>query len=150
MLGKLNSFQIERLLMTQRYGHLGCHADGQTYVVPISYVYIDGKIFSYTIKGKKVEMMRKNPDICLQVESVEDASHWQSVIVWGKYRELSGREADDAARIFTSRFNPFRNSSTNRPKHGLEQAQASYTHATEMVAFEITVSEMSGRFEKDH
>jgi len=148
MLGKLNSFQIERLLLSQTYGHLGCHADGKTYVVPISYVYQDKKIFGYTIEGMKIEMMRSNPEVCVQVEIIEDFAHWQSAIAWGTFRELSRREADDAIQLFTSRLHPFRNSLTQRPKHSLEQVKASYTHDTRMVAFEIDIHELTGRFEK--
>ncbi len=148
MLGKLNSFQIERLFLTQTHGHLGCHADGRTYVVPISYVFEDNKIYGYTIDGMKIKMMRKNPEVCLQVDHIEDNAHWQSAIAWGTFRELSGREADDAIGLFTSRLHPFRNSSTQRPKHSLEQVKASYSNESRMVAFEITVHEMTGRFEK--
>jgi nitroimidazol reductase NimA-like FMN-containing flavoprotein (pyridoxamine 5'-phosphate oxidase superfamily) len=148
MLGKLNSFQIERLFLTQTHAHLGCHADGKTYVVPISYVYSDKKVYGYTIDGMKIKMMRKNPEVCVQVELIDDNAHWQSVIAWGTFRELSGREADEAIQLFRNRLHPYRNSSTQRPKHSLEQVKASYSNESSMVAFEISVSEMTGRFEK--
>jgi nitroimidazol reductase NimA-like FMN-containing flavoprotein (pyridoxamine 5'-phosphate oxidase superfamily) len=150
MLGKLNTFQIERLLLSQTYGHLGCHADGLTYVVPMSYVYEEGKILGYTIDGQKIALMRKNPEVCLQVELIEDSAHWQSAIVWGKFRELSGIEADEAIRLLTSRLHPFRNSLTLRPKHSLEQIQSSYTQDKKMIAYEISIREMTGRFEKSN
>ncbi len=148
MLGKLNSFQCERLLLTQTYGRLGCHADEQTYVVPISYVFEDGKIFGYTVEGMKIRMMRKNPKVCVQVDLIEDLAHWQSVIAWGEFRELKGREADDALQLLTSRLHPFRNSATSRPKHSLDQVQEAYGPKSQMITYEIKIREMSGRFEK--
>ena len=148
MLGKLNTFQIERLFLSQINAHLGCHADGKTYVIPISYVYHEGKIFGYTIEGMKIEMMRKNPEVCIQVEDIRDNAHWQSAIAWGRYRELSGNEADEAIRLFSSRLHPYRNTETNRPKHRLEQVKSAYNQSSRMIAFEIAVTEMTGRFEK--
>ena len=39
MLGSLSSAEIEDLLRTEVVARLGCHAEGRTYVVPITYVY---------------------------------------------------------------------------------------------------------------
>lgn len=39
--------------------------------------------------------MRKNPDICLQVDNIDNMAHWQSVILWGKFEEL----IDESTRI---------------------------------------------------
>ena len=37
MVGWLSPAEIEELLHTELVAHLGCHADGRTYVVPITY-----------------------------------------------------------------------------------------------------------------
>lgn len=42
MLGELNRAQIDQVLRGELVGRVGCHAGGQTYVVPITYVY-DGE-----------------------------------------------------------------------------------------------------------
>jgi uncharacterized protein len=61
MMGKLDNNQIEDLLQHEIIGRIGCHADGVTYVVPISYAY-DGKyIYGHTEEGMKINIMRKNP-----------------------------------------------------------------------------------------
>ena len=39
MLGSLSSKEIEDLLEAEVVARLGCHADGRTYVVPVSYTY---------------------------------------------------------------------------------------------------------------
>ena len=82
MLGDLDDFQMERLLLSSTFGHLGCHADGKTYVIPIAYLYHEGRIISYTKDGLKTEIMGKNLHVCLQVKDIRDAANWQSVIVW--------------------------------------------------------------------
>lgn len=42
MFKNLESKQIEKVISENIIARLGCHADGETYVVPISYAY-DGK-----------------------------------------------------------------------------------------------------------
>ncbi len=89
MQGVLTDDAIEALLSTQNYAHIGCQNNGEIYIVPATYIYKDGYIYSYTHEGKKIEMMRKNPNVCFQIENVTNAHKWQSAIVWGTFEELS-------------------------------------------------------------
>lgn len=89
-LKELSQAEIEQLLNAASVGHLGCHHRGETYVVPLTFVYEDGRIFSHSIEGKKLEMMRANPHVCLQVEDVRSLFDWRSAIVWGRFQELKG------------------------------------------------------------
>ncbi|MCF3107644.1 pyridoxamine 5'-phosphate oxidase family protein [Niabella sp. CC-SYL272] len=92
MFQELSNDQIESVLQRRIFGHLGCHADGLTYIVPICYAYHQGCIFGRTAEGLKLKMMRENPDVCFQVEHVETMAKWESVICWGKFKELSKAE----------------------------------------------------------
>ena len=152
MLGQLNEFQINRVLLTETHAHLGCHAGGETYVVPVSYVFEENDkedfVYGYTIEGKKVEMMRENPEVCLQVESIETKAHWQSVILWGTYEELSGNEADHAIQILSSRLHPFVATETTRPAHSMEIMAGHYDPGLKTVAYRIRVHKKTGRFER--
>jgi nitroimidazol reductase NimA-like FMN-containing flavoprotein (pyridoxamine 5'-phosphate oxidase superfamily) len=86
---ELNEEEIEFVLQHQLLGHIGCHADNLTYVVPICYAY-DGKtIYGRTYEGMKIKMVRKNPAVCFQVESIENMSKWKSVVCWGEFEELT-------------------------------------------------------------
>jgi len=152
MLGKLNNFQIDRVLLSQTHGHLGCHASGETYVVPVAFVFEShGKeefIYGYTLEGKKTGMMRENPQVCLQVEDIRSHAHWQSVILWGTYEELTGSEADHAIQILTSRLHPFIATETTRPAHSMDQAARHYDQGIRTVAYRIRISKKTGRFER--
>jgi uncharacterized protein len=80
MFGKLENTQIEKVIADNIIGRLGCHAEGKTYVVPISYAYDDGFIYARTFEGLKISMMRKNPNVCFQIDEREDMAHWKSVV----------------------------------------------------------------------
>jgi nitroimidazol reductase NimA-like FMN-containing flavoprotein (pyridoxamine 5'-phosphate oxidase superfamily) len=96
MFGELNQIEIEEVLHREVVGRIGCHSDGVTYIVPISYAYDGENIFAHTHEGMKINMMRKNPDICFEVDSMQDMANWQSVICWGKFEELvkPGKRSD--------------------------------------------------------
>ena len=92
MFKDLNSNQIEKVISENLIGRLGCYADDEIYVVPISYAY-DGKyIYFRSFEGLKLSMMRKNPKICFQIDTIKDMANWDSVIVWGTFEELTNEE----------------------------------------------------------
>ncbi len=73
MLQELNKIEIENVLKHMIYGHIGCHSNGVTYVVPICYAYKSECIFGRTSEGFKLKLLQENPDVCFQVEHVEMA-----------------------------------------------------------------------------
>ena len=83
MLGILNDAQIEKLLTRCFIGRIGCHAFGRTYVLPVSYAYKDDCIYVHSFDGLKLSMMRQNPNVCFEVENLEDMANWQTVISQG-------------------------------------------------------------------
>ena len=89
MFGKLNSEEIDQLLNNQLVGRIGCHSDGVTYVVPISYAFDGNNIYAHSFKGLKLTIMRKNPKVCFEVDDTQDLANWKSVICWGEFEELT-------------------------------------------------------------
>src|SRR5579864_8874055 len=90
MIAPLPDSEIERLLSEEFVGRLACSADGRPYVVPIAYAYHDGYIYSHTTEGLKVRMMRRNRNVCFEVDRVQDEFNWRSVVAWGTFEELRG------------------------------------------------------------
>ena len=92
MLGKLQQQEIEELLGSQLIGRIGCHANNTTYVVPISYAYDGNSIYCHAEDGMKLAIMRKNPQVCFEVDQFRDMANWQSVIAWGTYEEITDKQ----------------------------------------------------------
>ena len=80
--------ECEELLERVPFGRLACALDNQPYVVPVAFSYEPGHIYVFSTVGKKIEWMRQNPKVCLQVDEVGNRSSWTSVVVSGKYVEL--------------------------------------------------------------
>lgn len=150
MLGSLNNEQIDRLLSAEVVGRVACHAEGRTYVVPVTYAYDGSTIYGHTGEGMKVRMMRQNPDVCFEVDRMENMANWQSVIAWGRFEELHGTAAAHAMGLLMDRLLPLISSDTAAPTHGLDpsdvhRADVAGRHA---VVYRIVIREKSGRFEK--
>ena len=102
MIDKLGEREARDFLQNHQIGHLGCNSEGEPYVVPISY-WFDGEfVYSHSLPGHKISTMRKHPLICLQVEMIQDAYNWQSVIAFGVYEEITIPE--ERERILTLLF----------------------------------------------
>lgn len=102
---ELTDSEMDTLLDTECYGRLGCCTSiTDMYIVPITYVHIKNAIYCFSFEGQKIDMMRKQKQICLQVDEQRDFTTWRSVIAWGEYEELQGAERDEAFDIITDRL----------------------------------------------
>jgi uncharacterized protein len=102
----LSPDEIEDFLRSQRIARLGCHAGGETYVVPVIYAYDDGAVVTVTTEGRKVAMLRENPRVCVEVDEydADGRGSWRSVIAYGDAEELSGDEIEAALALLRERF----------------------------------------------
>lgn len=78
------------LLEHAKVGRLACVHDGQPYIVPMSFECDGDSLYSVSRLGRKIEWMRVNPSVCIQVDEIRNRSEWISVIIHGRYEELSG------------------------------------------------------------
>ena len=147
MLGKLNEQEIEKVLQENFLGHLGCHAGGITYVVPISYAYADGCIWGRTFEGMKMDIIRQNPSVCFQVETIPSMSNWRSVIAWGEFDELTEREEKDKAlKILLERRIPSVSSLMTKMASDWPFCNVD-CEKVPGIFFKILLTEKTGRFE---
>ena len=86
------------LLTRVSLGRLGCSFDDQPYVVPISFAYEPGYIYALSTLGQKIEWMRQNPLVCVEVDSVRAQNFWDSVVVFGRYEELTDKPEHELQR----------------------------------------------------
>jgi uncharacterized protein len=148
MLGELNDTQINNLLSSQVIGRLACTDGKIPYVVPVTYIY-DGKdIYGQTREGMKLEILRKNPNVCFEVDIMMDMANWQSVIVRGEFEELKGDEAKKARDSLFDRIYPMMTSSTIHTHEHEVTGEIDDTNRVKPVMYRITILEKTGRFEK--
>ncbi|MHA6644516.1 pyridoxamine 5'-phosphate oxidase family protein [Mesorhizobium sp. A623] len=79
------------LLEVSRLARLACSRENQPYLIPIQYAYEQGYFYSFSMQGQKIDWMRENPSVCLQVDHLGGHREWRSVIVYGTFEELPDR-----------------------------------------------------------
>ncbi|HEY0678842.1 MAG TPA: pyridoxamine 5'-phosphate oxidase family protein [Chitinophagaceae bacterium] len=149
MFGKLTNDEIEQVLRTRFVGRIGCHADGITYVVPISYAYDDGYVYAHTLDGMKLNIMRKNPAVCFEVDEMKDMANWKSVIAWGEFEELKGdSDRKTGMKKLVSRILPIISSETTHltPHWPFPDDDPA---GVKGILFRIFLKEKTGRFESN-
>lgn len=145
MTGRLTDEQIDHVLTAQVVGRIGCHLNNTIYIVPVAYAFDGDFIYVHSRVGKKIEVMRKNPDVCFQVDVIENLANWRSVVVNGVYEELvRGAAEKKALKLLKDRLTPFVTSEAAMPAKDPPPGEKKMRP----VFFRIRILEKSGRYEK--
>jgi nitroimidazol reductase NimA-like FMN-containing flavoprotein (pyridoxamine 5'-phosphate oxidase superfamily) len=133
----LSKEECLNLLSAARYGRLGLAKGDQPYVVPMSYVFADGRIYLHSRGGgMKMDFASANPRVCFQVDSL-DKGHWSSVIAFGPARLSDDIEAKQRMfDAFTAR---------GLGGHGGKKFSREELERMPMTVWEISIEELTGR-----
>jgi nitroimidazol reductase NimA-like FMN-containing flavoprotein (pyridoxamine 5'-phosphate oxidase superfamily) len=86
---RLTESQCYETLSSAGFGRLACSRDDQPYIVPIYFVVGDGALYSFALPGQKIDWMRQNPRVCIEADTVGGGNDWTSVVVFGRFLELT-------------------------------------------------------------
>lgn len=151
MLGTLSEPVIDEILENSIIGRLGYTDGHRIFVIPISYFLYNRKyIIAHSMEGRKIEILRKNPDVCLQVDVIHNLSNWKSVMLWGKYEEITGQPDRYYAldllirKIHKQKVNEGHALSPEPPE--IEESMA-LPDREKSIVYRIQIENKSGRFE---
>jgi nitroimidazol reductase NimA-like FMN-containing flavoprotein (pyridoxamine 5'-phosphate oxidase superfamily) len=148
MLGELSRDQIQQVLQSQIVGRIGCCFKNEMYVVPVTYAIHKEFIYAHSKEGLKVQMMRKNPHVCFQVDSIDNMTNWRSVLLWGDFEELkTEKEQRMGMKILADRLTPYMISETVRPAQSPHPPDI-IEKEFKALAYRIRIIKTTGRFEK--
>ena len=115
--------------------------------MPISYAYDGEYIYAHTFEGMKLNLMRKNPEVCFEVDDMHDMANWKSVISWGIFEPITEvSDRNKALRILTDRTLPLISSETTHLSPQWPFPANDADHITGIV-FRIRLMEKTGRYE---
>ena len=121
--------------------------DGYPYAVPLSHVYVDGKIFFHgASEGHKIDAIRKNPkaSFCVMDKGMKKEGSWwytfRSVIVFGKITIINDRdEKIDRLTHLGNKFFPSEKDTEDEIERLLDRTEV----------FELTVEHMTGKLVRE-
>lgn len=151
MIGILTNEQVDQVLSNNVLGRIGCSDNNKTYIVPINYAFDGKSIVAHSTEGMKIEMMRKNPYVCFEVDDMNSFRNWKSVIAWGMFQELTDPDDQDTAmEVFVERMTHMKISETSLPhKMAGKIGNAHVTGQIKTIIFRILLTEKTGRFEEE-
>ena len=99
LIHELTEKECRQVLAGTNLGRLACAQDNQPYVVPIYFAMDGDDLYSFATVGRKIEWMRANPKVCLEVDDVTDQFHWTTVVAIGRYEELTHSTVHEAIKL---------------------------------------------------
>lgn len=98
LIHQLTSAECEEVLARTTLGRLGCARVNQPYIVPISFYFgpNDRCLYSFSTVGQKIDWMRSNPKVCVEIDEIIDRFHWSTVLVLGRYKEIAKTSTESA------------------------------------------------------
>ena len=142
LIHELNQAECAEFLGRHSVGRLGCALFNQPYIVPILFS-LDAEracLYAFSMIGQKIEWMRKNPRVCVEVDEIAGKDKWTTVLVFGRYQELERSPKDAEARERAERLFQARQEWW---LPGAGKVPSSKHH--EMVVYQIEIDRMTGR-----
>ena len=139
---ELTAAECVDVLNRNELGRLACARFDQPYVVPIFFSHDAERssLYALSMVGQKVQWMRENPKVCLEVEDIKDKTHWTTILVFGRYQELERTPAHKEARAraehaFLRRHESWLPAAAHVPSREHEH----------MVVYSILINRLTGR-----
>ena len=144
---QLSENECKEILNKSKSGVLAVIGDdGYPYAVPLSYVYLNNKIYFHSAKeGHKVDAIAINDKVSFCVVAKDDVvpeeltTYFKSVIIFGKAKKLEGDELRNTAiQLGLKYYN-----NDNAVKKEVEAA------LNRMLCYEINIEHISGKQAKE-
>jgi uncharacterized protein len=144
MLGELAPETIEALLHAEIVARIG-YVDRRRLpcIVPITYAYDGRALYGYSSLGAKIEHMSANPRVCIEVDRIENAANWRSVILRGIFEQLQGSAAVEAVERISERLRTV-GAATAAPIAAWRTFVA--RTGADGIAYRISITEKRGRY----
>jgi len=80
-----------------RVAHIAQVDQGEPYVTPMSYVMLDGDFCFRTGAGRRLEALRRDPRMCIEVSRPREDTGWESVVFRGWARIVTEARREEEA-----------------------------------------------------
>src|SRR5215468_791526 len=143
MINQLGERESKALLSGEATGRLGCSDHGKPYIVPVHYLFDNDYVYVQSPPGHKIDVLRDNPNACLQVDEVKDDSHWRSVLAFGLYEEVN--DVNERRRVLGDLFKHLRR--TPPVESQMKQPTPDVPDTLDTIVFRIRVTDITGVYE---
>lgn len=152
MIKDLNTTEGLKVLKENYTGRLAFIAQGRPYVLPITYFYDEpnNAIISYTGNGHKLNAMRLNNSVSLQVDKIESANNWQSVLIHGVFEELSGSDARYQLHQFATGVKNIIKEREKKDVHFISEFSSKISSGEIPIVYRLRIMEITCKFRRPY
>ena len=140
---EMTDAECRSALQKASVGRLGCARDKRPYVVPIYFAFDGEHLYGFTTVGQKIEWMRANPQVCLEIDERISQDQWMSVIVFGRYEELPDEPQYKATRIKAHQLLLRQRAMWWEPSY-MSDAHRDVSHSILPIFYRIHIDRMTG------
>jgi nitroimidazol reductase NimA-like FMN-containing flavoprotein (pyridoxamine 5'-phosphate oxidase superfamily) len=88
LIHEMTKDECHAVLEQSDFGRLACVKADQPYIVPVHFSYDGQHLYGVSTLGQKIEWMRSNPLVCLEIDERTSHFQWMSIVVHGRYEEI--------------------------------------------------------------
>lgn len=140
--------QDSLLLLGSNYiGRLAYISQAAPSIVPITYYYdqSSNSVISYSGEGHKINAMRKNPLVSIQVDEIVETDNWKSIAVHGTFDELHGTDAKYHLHLFTEGVRSLANQLEKRDFKSIDEFSSKMPTNKVPIVYRIKIIEITGK-----
>lgn len=115
------------------------------YIIPFNYGYREGCIYIHSApEGKKIELLRKHPEVCFEVEDIMEITKGERACDWStRYRSVVGY---GEVEILSDEASKQQGLEVIMAQHGApELVEFNSKNLGRMVILKLTISSMTGK-----
>jgi len=144
LISEMSIQECRDLLSRQGFGRLACAHQNRPYIVPIYFAYEPDHLYGFTTLGQKVEWMRLNPLVCVEVDDVLSHFRWSSVVVLGRYEELPDTPQYSGVRL-QAQLRLEKRALWWQTAYAVSQVRGQQNPSSNAIFYCIHIEEISGR-----
>lgn len=148
MIDNLETRECTELLNNNYIGHLAFISQNEPYIIPITYYYnqVNNSIISYSAEGHKIEAMRKNDAVSLEVEEIKSVNNWRSVSIHGTFEELKGIDAKYLLHEFTQNVKKIITRKEGAHPKFIGEFSSKLAEQGIPIVYRININEITGKY----
>ena len=104
LITRMRSKECREILKRLGFGRLACTVNDRPYIVPIYFSFDTDRLYCFSTLGQKILWMRQNPLVCVEADEIRAHDDWESIVMLGRYVEISNAPKDAEARSHVRSF----------------------------------------------
>jgi len=147
MIRVLDAHECLHILSSNYIGNLSYIYRDRPFIAPITYFFDtdNNVIIGYSAEGHKINAMRKNRNVSLNVLEVDSVNSWKSILAQGVYEELSGSAAKAKLHQFSLGVKDLIINKEHRKLDFISEFSSKIYKDNLPVIFQIKMEEITGK-----